>query len=273
MEEKNISVIIPVYNAQDTIKRAADSVLSSKREDIELILVVDGATDNSLEICNQIKENDNRVKVIYQENKGTLCARLEGINNATGRYLIFLDSDDEYLDGIFERMIELINKYQPDLIKFRYKKDKYDQYKYFEEDEILINKNDFPNKVYPMFIDGFQLNAIWNLCVKRERLNNIKFNAKNIKYGEDLMMNLEIFNNINSALFINDIFYKYNTNSNSVTQSRDRNKWLKNLQDVVDVYMSLFYYIKIWHMDTIDNIMKVEKRVKKEISVVIELLK
>ena len=150
----------------------------------------------------------------------------------------------------------------------------------------LDNKESYKNKIesLPIRIKNLEkyINNI-NLDIKTYKnnkpidfeitLNNIKFNAKNIKYGEDLMMNLEIFNNINSALFINDIFYKYNTNSNSVTQSRDRNKWLKNLQDAVDVYMFLFYYIKIWHMDTIDNIMKVEKRVKKEISVVIELLK
>lgn len=81
---------------------------------------------------------------------------------------MFLDADDEYIDGIFERMIELINKFQPDLIKFRYKKDDYEQYKYIEKDLTLIHKENFSTKVYPMFLDGFQLNAIWNICVKKK---------------------------------------------------------------------------------------------------------
>lgn len=273
MEEKSISVIIPVYNSEETIKNTAKSVLKDKREDIELILVVDGATDNSLEICNRIKQKDNRVKVVYQKNKGAFWARQNGIENANGRYLMFLDSDDEYLDGIFERMIELINKYSPDLIKFRYKKEEYDQYKYFEENEIFIKKKDFKKMVYPMFIDGYMLNAVWNNCIRREILQGLKFSNKRIRYGEDLLLNLKIFSNIESAVFINDILYKYNTNINSITQSSDRNRWIKNLHDAIEVYNSLFYYLKVWDMDTNENVKKVEERVEKEVETINNVIK
>ena len=273
MKEKSISVIIPVYNSEETIKNTAKSVLKDKREDIELILVIDGATDNSLEICNRIKQKDNRVKVIYQKNRGAFWARQNGIKNANGKYLMFLDSDDEYLDGIFERMTELINRYSPDLIKFRYKKEEYDQYKYFEEDEIYIKKKDFKNMVYPMFIEGYMLNAVWNNCIKREILQGLKFSNKRIRYGEDLLLNLKIFSNIESAVFINDILYKYNTNINSITQSSDRNRWIKNLHDAIEVYNSLFYYLKIWNMDTNENIKRVEERVKKEVETINNVIK
>ena len=265
MEEKSISVIIPVYNSEETIKNTAKSVLKDKREDIELILVVDGATDNSLEICNRIKQKDNRVKVVYQKNKGAFWARQNGIDNANGRYLMFLDSDDEYLDGIFERMIELINKYSPDLIKY--------QYKYFEENETFIKKKDFKKMVYPMFIDGYMLNAVWNNCIKREILQGLKFSNKRIRYGEDLLLNLKIFSNIESAVFINDILYKYNTNINSITQSSDRNRWIKNLHDAIEVYNSLFYYLKVWDMDTNENVKKVEERVEKEVETINNVIK
>ncbi len=273
MKEKSISVIIPVYNSEETIKNTAKSVLKDKREDIELILVIDGATDNSLEICNRIKQKDDRVKVIYQKNKGAFWARQNGIENANGRYLMFLDSDDEYLDGIFERMTELINKYNPDLIKFRYKKEEYDQYKYFEENETYIEKKDFKDKVYPMFIEGYMLNAVWNNCIKKEILQGLKFSNKRIRYGEDLLLNLKIFSNIESAVFINDILYKYNTNINSITQSSDRNRWIKNLHDAIEVYNSLFYYLKIWNMDTNENIKRVEERVKKEVETINNVIK
>ena len=157
---KKISIIVPVYNAENTIEKTIKSVLKNKRNDIELILVIDGSTDNSLKICTKMKELDNRIKIIVQENKGTLCARLTGINNATGKYLMFLDADDEYLDNIFDKMDNIIQKYSPDLIKFRYKKDEYEQYKYFEKDEVFIKKEDFIKMVYPMFLNGFQLNAL-----------------------------------------------------------------------------------------------------------------
>ena len=88
------------------------------------------------------------------------------------------------------------------------------------------------------------------------------------------MMNLEIFTNINSAVFLNDIYYYYYTNTNSVTQARNNKaKWIKNLQDAVEVYSSLFYYLKIWKMDTIENIRIVRERLEKEINVIIEILK
>ena len=155
----NISVIIPVYNAQSTIEKTVNSVLKSK-DDIELILVIDGLTDNSLNICEEMKKKDSRIKIIVQENKGALCARINGVKTATGNYIMFLDADDEYIDGIFRRMNEIIEKYSPDLIKFRYKKENYEQYKYFSENEIFINKKDFKEEQL--------VNIIRNYC----NLNN-----------------------------------------------------------------------------------------------------
>ena len=125
-----------------------------------------------------------------------------------------------------------------------------------------------------MFLNGFQLNAIWNCCIKKDIFKNLVISPHKIKYGEDLMMNLEIFTNINSAVFLNDIYYYYYTNTNSVTQARNNKaKWIKNLQDAVEVYSSLFYYLKIWKMDTIENIRIVRERLKKETDVIIEILK
>lgn len=269
----NISVIIPVYNAQNTIEKTINSVLKSK-EDIELILVIDGLTDNSLNICEEMKKKDNRIKIIIQENKGALCARINGIKSATGKYIMFLDADDEYIDGVFSKMNEIINKYSPDLIKFRYKKENYEQYKYFSENEIFINKKDFSEKVYPMFFGGYQLNAIWNSCVKKSCLDSISAPAQRLRYAEDLMMNLNIFTNINSVVFINDIYYFYNTNSSSITQSRKSSKkWLEILQNAVDVYSSLFLYLNIWNMYTATNVKLVQERLEKEVNIIINILK
>ena len=187
---------------------------------------------------------------------------------------MFLDADDEYIDGVFSKMNEIINKYSPDLIKFRYKKENYEQYKYFSENEIFINKKDFSEKVYPMCFGGYQLNAIWNSCVKKSCLDSISAPDQRLRYAEDLMMNLNIFTNINSVVFINDIYYFYNTNSSSITQSRKSSKkWLEILQNAVDVYSSLFLYLNIWNMYTATNVKLVQERLEKEVNIIINILK
>ena len=92
--------------------------------------------------------------------------------------------------------------------------------------------------------------------------------------AEDLMMNLNIFTNINSVVFINDIYYFYNTNSSSITQSRKSSKkWLEILQNAVDVYSSLFLYLNIWNMYTATNVKLVQERLEKEVNIIINILK
>lgn len=94
---KNVSIIVPVYNAQNTIKRCCDSILHQTIADIELIIVNDGSTDNSLAICQEIKNNDHRVKLINIPNSGPANARNVGIQQARGEYIGFVDADD-YID-------------------------------------------------------------------------------------------------------------------------------------------------------------------------------
>ena len=90
-----ISIIIPVYNSENTLARCVDSVLEQSFRDFEIILIDDGARDSSGGICDRYAEADGRIRVIHQENAGVSAARNTGIRNATGDYLLFLDSDDE----------------------------------------------------------------------------------------------------------------------------------------------------------------------------------
>lgn len=98
-----VSIIIPVYNVEKYLKRCLDSVINQTYSNIEIILVNDGSTDNSLNICINYANQDNRIKLISQKNQGLSAARNVGIDSATGNYLMFLDSDD-WLD------VEVINE-------------------------------------------------------------------------------------------------------------------------------------------------------------------
>lgn len=91
---EKISVIIPVYNTEEHLHRCIDSILGQTYSNLEILLINDGSTDNSGSICDEYAQNDARVKVIHQGNKGQSVARNVGVKNATGQYIIYVDSDD-----------------------------------------------------------------------------------------------------------------------------------------------------------------------------------
>src|SRR5699024_165398 len=92
-----LSIIVPIYNSEKRLGRCLNSIINQSYKNIEIILVNDGSTDTSLEICNEFKKKDSRVKVINKENEGVALARNDGLLVATGDYIAFVDSDD-YLD-------------------------------------------------------------------------------------------------------------------------------------------------------------------------------
>lgn len=95
-----ISIIVPVYNSEKTLNRCVDSILSQKFYDWELLLINDGSTDQSGELCNEYAAKDQRIKVFHKENGGASSARNEGLERATGRWITFVDSDD-FIDTTF----------------------------------------------------------------------------------------------------------------------------------------------------------------------------
>ena len=104
---KKVSIIVPVYKVEKYLAKCVDSIIAQTYENIEIILVDDGSPDNSGVICDQYKDKDERIKVIHQKNMGLSGARNTGIDNSTGDYLMFIDSDD-YIDP--EMVSYLANK-------------------------------------------------------------------------------------------------------------------------------------------------------------------
>ena len=102
----------------ETIQKTANDLITRINENLEIILVDDGSPDNSLSVCNDLASSDSRIKVFHKENGGLCSARNLGIANATGKYIAFLDHDDEYMDGYLEDNISLIEKYNADVVKF-----------------------------------------------------------------------------------------------------------------------------------------------------------
>ena len=100
----SVSIIVPIYNSEDTIGECIRSIVSQSFTDIEIILVNDGSTDKCKEICDEYAQNDARIRVFYQENKGRSAARLNGFIHSTGEWIAFVDSDDTIPNNAIERL-------------------------------------------------------------------------------------------------------------------------------------------------------------------------
>lgn len=113
---KKLSVIVPIYNAEKTLAKCVDSILNQEYSNTEIILVDDGSCDNSLALCQEYARRDNRVVVYHKENAGLVAARKSGVEEATGEYIGFVDSDD-YLDAdMYSALMKEANEKNSDIV-------------------------------------------------------------------------------------------------------------------------------------------------------------
>ena len=114
--EKLVSIIVPVYNTETFLPECIESIQNQTYSNIEIILVDDGSTDRSGDICDSYAENDTRIRVIHKENGGNTSARRAGLNDAGGEYIAFMDSDDTVTDRMVQDLIEEIERSQADIV-------------------------------------------------------------------------------------------------------------------------------------------------------------
>ena len=115
--EGKISVIVPIYNVEQYLRKCIDSIINQTYKNLEIILVDDGSWDNSPRICDEYAKRDNRIKVIHKKNGGLADARNTGLKMITGNYISFIDSDDYIEKTMYEKMIKVILKYNADIIE------------------------------------------------------------------------------------------------------------------------------------------------------------
>ena len=109
------SILVPVYNVEKYLKECIESVLKQTYTNYEVILINDGSTDNSGKICNDYAEKYSQIRVYHQENRGLMLARKQGILKASGKYCLFLDSDDYYAETLLEQVEKYINDHGFDI--------------------------------------------------------------------------------------------------------------------------------------------------------------
>lgn len=121
-KEHIVSIIVPIYNGEKYLEECITSVLCQSWQHWELLLINDGSTDSSWDICNRYAQKDSRIKPIHQENAGVSAARNRGLDLAGGTYIMFLDADDFWLENqAIEHMVEKAENYRLDLVRGEYK--------------------------------------------------------------------------------------------------------------------------------------------------------
>lgn len=215
-----LSVIIPVYKVEPYLERCVQSVLRQTFKDMEIIMVDDGSPDNSGKLADQLATLDERIRVIHQENQGLSGARNTGLRAAQGEYVVFLDSDDEWLvdDGL-ERIMRGSSE-NCDLIVFKHV-ERWPSGKTVrgaDYDVEALSRFDNPQEIFAHLIDTkhFIVTA-WHVIVRREFLlsNNIEFPIGLL--AEDINWSLRVWQHIRSVVFHNLEFYCWDRREGSIT--------------------------------------------------------
>lgn len=234
----NITIIIPVYNCEKYISRCMDSIINQNYNSVEIIIINDGSTDNTLEKCKKYDENYKNIRIINQTNRGVCYSRNIGIKNAQGKYILFIDADDYLLENSLNNIDELLES-EFDIIKFSYiiKNKKSEQKIIFEEktyDFNIDNKEIFFRK----FLENSHENMVWGQLIKRSLLNNITF-KENLFYAEDFLFNYELYNQAKNIKYTEKIIYNYEKNDDSITMNFKNKKILKKIDNLIYVFEKL----------------------------------
>lgn len=230
-----LSVIMPVYNVEKYLETAIDSVLSQTYKNIEVILVDDGATDSSPEICEEYAKKDNRITVLHKENGGLSDARNYGVPYATGDYIIFFDSDDYFEDEFsLEHIADKLEEENSDVLIFFFKY-------WYEKDNtiveynpnyknITIDRTNLTTQLTDLVKNNAFLSSACTKAVKRTLFieNDLKF-IKGIT-SEDIDWSARLMQCAKSYSLLNRSIYVYRQRALSISQTFS-DKYVYNLKN------------------------------------------
>lgn len=230
--KKLISVIVPVYNVENCLKKCVLSILNNTYKKIEVILVDDGSTDRSPDICDEFMNNDNRIIVIHKKNGGLSSARNTGLNVHKGEYVFFVDSDDWIEHNTFEVLLENAEKSKSDIVECGYIKEFSNGKKQFFEPKVMLLENK-ENIAQELLLQKSLVVNVWNKLYTSKVIGNVRFQEG--KNNEDNLFMIDLLNNIKKISILSTMYYHYVIRSNSITQSKT------SIKKVEDWYFALNY--------------------------------
>ncbi|PWB88333.1 glycosyltransferase family 2 protein [Methanobrevibacter thaueri] len=238
-----ISVIIPVYNVEDYLSQCLDSICNQTFKDIEIICVNDGSIDNSLDILNEYAESDRRIKIINQHNQGLAASRNQGLKEAKGDYVYFIDSDDYIELDALEKLHENIVTNSSDMVLFKFQK--VDDYRNVHKRgvEFKIDKI-FGDIDYGNFTFTYKdvkrhvMNSAFSACLKLYRRDFIEDISFPIGLNfEDVPVHVKLMLEAESLSFVPEFLYNYRSNPDSILNSSANGFDIFKVIDMVEEYL------------------------------------
>ena len=244
-----VSIIIPVYNVEDYVRTTLECIKKQTHKEIEVIVVDDGSTDNSGQICDEVAAHDNRIIVYHKKNEGVSKARNFGISKSNGDYFTFIDSDDLVEDNYIKDLLYVAQKYKVGVVRPIWKKGIFFDYnvQYDENGVCLKEKKHFDSMRY--------CNSIWGLYEKKY-ISDLFF-REDIYLCEDTLFNFLAFLKAGKMALTNLAYYNYIDREGSVCHQKIGKKQLSIrkahnvMYDFVGNDLSLKEVIEKFEFDTL----------------------
>lgn len=244
IEKELVSIIIPIYNVELYLKKCVQSVIDQTYNNLEILLVDDGSKDTSGLICDELKELDSRIKVFHKKNGGLADARNYGINNANGKYLYFLDSDDYIKNTTIEDLYNSIKQSNADVSvgKFIYVDDEKEIFTQNLTSKFYDNEN-IQTKQFlydAIFAPSFMVSAV-NKLYKKELIDsfNHRFEHNHLIFAEDYLFNMKLLCKLKKIVINEESIYYYYQNPKSIIHTYKKSlveRYINLLKSLVDFY-------------------------------------
>jgi len=234
MKKTKFSIIIPVYNVENYLKKCLNNILNQTYNNFEIILINDGSTDRSGLICDEYEKKDPRIIVLHQQNKGLSDARNKGISQNSGDYIIFVDSDD-YIELNYLEMLKniIVKSNHPDIIRIS-------GTVILENSSQKINSPDFldqkPDKIIDLILDCNYIEPSWLYVYKTSFWKKNEFKFPLGKFHEDFALTPVILAKANSISSTSYPLYNYLKRENSIMTSSDYEKTKRKVYDFLEHY-------------------------------------
>jgi glycosyltransferase involved in cell wall biosynthesis len=230
---KKVSIVIPIYNVDGFLERCLTSVKEQNYTSFEVLLIDDGSTDNSSKICNEFVKNDDRFIYIYQKNSGVSAARNNGIREAHGDYITFVDGDDFLEESHIEKMVNGFLKAELVISGRKNITEKGVQEVFQSNEELFFNRENLVKQILKL---GIVYSFPWNkMYIKKFLDENSLYFDESLDYGEDLVFNIQYALLIHKSVLITDSTYNYVYRESSASNHMNEDSLRKRVTDLLSV--------------------------------------